>query len=65
MKRKGKRRQSANERRRTSEDERERERRRKRGRHFAENRVVARKVDERKGAGCYGGGNESREWEVA
>lgn len=30
----------------------------------SENRVEAGKADERKGAG-YGGGNKSREWEVA
>lgn len=58
MIRKGKRRQSANERRRTREG-------RKKGEGIAENRIEAGKTDERKGIDGYGGGNESREWEVA
>lgn len=36
-----------------------------RGGGIAENRIKAGKADERKEIDGYGGGNESREWEVA
>ena len=45
-----------------SRDKREKDKKKREG--TAENRVEAGKAEERKGAG-YGGGNESREWEVA
>lgn len=38
---------------------------RKKGEGIAENRIEAGKTDERKGIDDCGGGNESREWEVA